>query len=180
MSKWSLELLFLKLEMLNSDLILFNLVTDIYQFLSVHSNQLQVFTSDVVVVLFHLSEGVFVVFHKLIDMLILSFFNLVNFNFHSKFEFFLKRFHLSFVVAYQLKSLHVEKLFQLLIGLVEFFLLIFDFTLVSGFLSNIGLLLLLLLSKHVSITFTVVDVLFTHDFLGVDGDFITVSLMTVL
>ena len=107
MGKWSLELLFLKLEMLDSDLILFNLVTDIYQFLSVHSNQLQVFTSDVVVVLFHFSEGVFVIFHKLIDMLILSFFNLVNFDFHSKFEFFLMRFHLSFIVAYQLKSLHV-------------------------------------------------------------------------
>jgi len=179
MSKWSLKLLFLELEMLDSNLILFDLVTDVNQLLSVHSDELQVFTGNIIVIFLHLSESVLVIFHELIDVLILSLLNLVNFYFHSKFEFFLESLHFSFIVSNERFSLKVEIFFEILVRLVELLLLILDFTLIGCFFSNVGLFLLFLLSKHVSVALTVVGVLFLHDFLRVDGNFVAVCLMSI-
>jgi hypothetical protein len=49
-------------------------------------NQFQIFTGDVVLVLFHLSESLFVVMHQLVNVFIFALLNFVDFDLHSQVE----------------------------------------------------------------------------------------------
>ena len=49
-------------------------------------NQFQIFTGDVVLVLLHLGESLFVVVHQLVDVFIFALLNFVDFDLHSQVE----------------------------------------------------------------------------------------------
>ena len=61
-------------------------------------NQFQIFTGDVVLVLFHLSESLFVVMHQLVNVFIFALLNFVDFDLHSQVELSLQLPQLLFVV----------------------------------------------------------------------------------
>ena len=61
-------------------------------------NQFQIFTGDVVLVLLHLSESLFVVVHQLVDVFIFALLNFVDFDLHSQVELSLQLPQLLFVV----------------------------------------------------------------------------------
>jgi hypothetical protein len=63
-----------------------------------HLNQFEVLSSDVIVVLLHFSESFLVIPHQVIDMLVLSLFDLVDFHLHPQLKLFLKVFQLLLVV----------------------------------------------------------------------------------
>jgi len=52
--------------------------------LAVLLNQFQIFTGDVVLVLFHLGESLFVVVHQLVNVFIFALLNFVDFHLHSQ------------------------------------------------------------------------------------------------
>ena len=76
--------------MLHSHLVVVDLVSNVNQLLLVHPDQLQVFGGDIVIISFHFSESFFVILHKIVDMLVLSFFDLMDFYLHSQLQLFLK------------------------------------------------------------------------------------------
>jgi hypothetical protein len=59
------------------------LILDVDALFFVHSNELKILPGDVIIIIFHLSKCFFMIDAKLIDMLILSFFNFMHFNFSS-------------------------------------------------------------------------------------------------
>jgi len=61
-------------------------------------NQFQIFTGDVVLVLLHLGESLFVVVHQLVDVFIFALLNFVDFDLHSQVELSLQLPQLLFVV----------------------------------------------------------------------------------
>jgi hypothetical protein len=61
-------------------------------------NQFQIFTGDVVLVLLHLSESLFVVVHQLVDVFIFALLDFVDFHLHSQVELSLQLPQLLFVV----------------------------------------------------------------------------------
>jgi hypothetical protein len=61
-------------------------------------NQFQIFTGDVVLVLLHLGESLFVVVHQLVDVFIFALLDLVDFHLHSQVELSLQLPQLLFVV----------------------------------------------------------------------------------
>jgi hypothetical protein len=61
-------------------------------------NQFQIFTGDVVLVLLHLGESLFVVVHQLVDVFIFALLNFVDFHLHSQVELSLQLPQLLFVV----------------------------------------------------------------------------------
>lgn len=71
----------LTLHFLNQNGILADLLLDLFQLLLVHLDQLQVLTRDVVVVLLHLAEGLLVVNHELVDVLVFALLDLVDLHF---------------------------------------------------------------------------------------------------
>jgi hypothetical protein len=66
---------------LNQNGVLANLFLDLFQLLLVHFDELQVFTRDIVVVLLHLTEGLLVVDHELVDVLVLALLDFVDLHF---------------------------------------------------------------------------------------------------
>jgi len=73
-----------------------------------HLYQLQVLTSDVVVVLLHLTESLLVVLHQVIDMLIFPFLNLMYFNFESEFKFFSQIIEFMFILLNEYFLLSIQ------------------------------------------------------------------------
>ena len=71
----------LTLHFLNQNGVLANLFLDLFQLLLVHFDELQVFTRDIVVVLLHLTEGLLVVDHELVDVLVLALLDFVDLHF---------------------------------------------------------------------------------------------------
>ena len=69
--------------MIYSNFILLCLILNINALFLVHSNELKILPGDVIVIVFHLSEGFFMVDAQLIDVLILSLFNLMHLNLSS-------------------------------------------------------------------------------------------------
>ena len=61
-------------------------------------NQFQIFTGDVVLVLLHLGESLFVVVHQLVDVFIFALLDFVDFDLHSQVELSLQLPQLLFVV----------------------------------------------------------------------------------
>jgi len=61
-------------------------------------NQFQIFTGDVVLVLLHLGESLFVVVHQLVDVFIFALLDFVDFHLHSQVELSLQLPQLLFVV----------------------------------------------------------------------------------
>jgi len=55
----------------------------ISEFLTVLFNQFEILAGNIVLVLLHLSESLFVVVHQFINVLIFALLNLMDFNFHS-------------------------------------------------------------------------------------------------
>lgn len=105
--KWDLKLDHSKLQMLNSYLILLNLITNIYELFLVHSDELQVLPGDVVVVLFHFLECLLVILHQVIDVLVLTFLNLMDLHLHAKFKLVFQLLELSLVVLDESESFKV-------------------------------------------------------------------------
>ena len=75
-----------------------------------HSNKVEVLSRDVVVVLFHLAESILVVLHQVVNVLVLTLFDLVNLNFGAKLEVPLERGKLNLILFNQRLFLHVEAL----------------------------------------------------------------------
>ena len=84
--------------MLNSYLILLDLVPEVYQLLLVNKDELQVLSCDVIIILFHLSKCILVVLHQVIDVLVLSLLNFMDFNFSSQFKLFFKGYQFMLVL----------------------------------------------------------------------------------
>lgn len=103
---------------------------------------------------------------KLIDVLILSLFNLMDFNLSSKFKFILQNLKFLVVFSDQINSLEVKTLFKIFVILVKLVYLLFDFTLVLMLFSRVVVFVLLLVFQHVLVVVGVVDPLFFHHFLG--------------
>jgi hypothetical protein len=70
--------------MVNGLLISFNLSSDINKLLLMHLDKLEVLPGDIVIVLFHLLEGLLMVTHQVIYVLVLSLLDLVNLDFESE------------------------------------------------------------------------------------------------
>ena len=85
-----------------------DLCLDFDEFLLVHADKLEVLTRDVVVVVFHFSERLLMVFQKLIDMLVLSFLDLVNLDLLSQIEFVIELNPLALILLDKLDSLLIE------------------------------------------------------------------------
>ena len=117
--KRSLELLHLFFKMLNRDFVLLNLTSNIDELLSVHSNELKILSGDIIVVLFHFLESQLMVHHQFVDMLVLSFFNLVNFNFHSQFELLSENFHFFLIFLNEHDSLLVKTTLEVLVVAIK-------------------------------------------------------------
>lgn len=60
-------------------------------------DDVEVFFGDVVVVLFHLAEGVLVIDHEVVDVLVLPLLDLVDFDFHAQVELSVQGAHLVLV-----------------------------------------------------------------------------------
>ena len=88
--------------MINRLLICLNLRSDINKLLLMHFDEFQVLLCDVIVVLLHLLESFLVVFHQVIDVLILTLFDLVHLHLHAEFKFLLQLVQLRLVVLDQL------------------------------------------------------------------------------
>jgi hypothetical protein len=76
---------------LHQDSILTYLFFDLGQLFFVNLDEFQVLPSDVVVVLLHFTEGLLVVGHQLVNVLILALLYFVNLDLHAEGEFFLKQ-----------------------------------------------------------------------------------------
>jgi len=113
--------------MLDSYLILLDLITNIDELLPVHPDEFQVLPGDVVVVLFHLLEGLLVVLHQVVDVLVLTLLNLMNLYFHSKFELVFELLQLSLIVLDEGKSLEIQTFFEIFLVLIELFVKVLDF-----------------------------------------------------
>ena len=88
--------------MINRLLICLNLRSDINKLLLMHFDEFQVLLCDVIVVLLHLLESFLVVFHQVIDVLILTLLDLVHLHLHAEFKFLLQLVRLRLVVLDQL------------------------------------------------------------------------------
>jgi len=71
----------------------------ISEFLTVLLNQFEILAGNIVLVLLHLSESLFVVVHQFINVLIFALLNLMNFNFHSQVQLSLQLPEFLFVVV---------------------------------------------------------------------------------
>lgn len=75
------------LKYLNLHLVSLGVFFDLRPLFSMALNEFQILAGDIVVVLFHLTEGSLVVLHEFIYVLVLALFNLMNLNLLAKFEF---------------------------------------------------------------------------------------------
>jgi len=71
----------------------------ISEFLTVLLNQFEILAGNIVLVLLHLSESLFVVVHQFINVLIFALLNLMNFDFHSQVQLSLQLPEFLFVVV---------------------------------------------------------------------------------
>jgi len=71
----------------------------ISEFLTVLFNQFEILAGNIVLVLLHLSESLFVVVHQFINVLIFALLNLMDFNFHSQVQLSLQLPEFLFVVV---------------------------------------------------------------------------------
>jgi len=62
-------------------------------------NQFEILAGNIVLVLLHLSESLFVVVHQFINVLIFALLNLMDFNFHSQVQLSLQLPEFLFVVV---------------------------------------------------------------------------------
>ena len=100
-------------------------------------------------------------------MLILSFFNFVNLNFHSKIQLFFKVLKLLLVALNQQNSLSIETLFQLLQIQIQILFSGFNLTLVLHVFPIIIIHILLFVLQHFFIFISVMLFLFIHYFLSI-------------
>jgi hypothetical protein len=89
----------MELQMLNGYLVLLNLVSNVDELLFVHPDELQVLLRNVVIVLLHFFEGFLVVLHKIVDVLVFTLLNLVDFDLHSELKLILKLLELCLIAG---------------------------------------------------------------------------------
>lgn len=105
-------------------------------------DKLKVLTGDVIKVLLHLSKGLLVVVHQLVDVLVFALFDLVDFDFHSEVELSLKTLQLKLVALDQRRLLEVELLLQVLDLGLEVGLLFLNLSNVGFLVNGVGFLAL--------------------------------------
>lgn len=70
----------------NEEFVTGDVLLDLLYLFFMHLDELNVLTSDVIVVLLHLTESVLVIEHELVDMLVLAFLDLMDFDLHAELE----------------------------------------------------------------------------------------------
>lgn len=119
-------------------------------------DQFEVLARDIVLILLHLGEGLLVVVHQFVNVFVLAFFNLVDFDFHPQVQLSLQLLQLDFVVLNEGLFLVVEVCLQVFDFLLQFVLFALDFSDVRLFIDNVLRLALTLVVKVVLFSFGVV------------------------
>lgn len=120
------------------------------------------------------------VFQQFIDVLIFSFFNFVDLDLLSQFQFFLELFILSFVSLNQVYSIFIKLAFQFRNFKIKVLLLSFDRSGVSDLVANVLILVLLFVFDHVLLIVSVVLLLLVHELGGLVSDLLLVVAVLVL
>ncbi len=104
-----------------------DVLLDLFYLLFMHLDQLDVLASDVIVVLLHLTESVLVVEHELVDVLVLAFLDLMDFNLHAELELITQFVELRLVARNQRLLLVLECALEHDVFALQFFFLLADF-----------------------------------------------------
>jgi len=166
--------------MLNFDSIELNLCLDFYELLLVHTDEFKVFPCNVVIIVLHFSEGLFVILQELIDVLILPFLNLMDFNFHSQVKLIVKFDHLTLVSLDQINSFFIKLPLELPNFEIKVFLFVFNMCGVTDLVSDILVLVFLLVLNHVLFVVGMVRFFFRHQCVGLNDDLFLVIAVLVL
>lgn len=104
-----------------------DVLLDLLYLLFMHLDQLDVLASDVIVVLLHLTESVLVVEHELVDVLVLAFLDLMDFDLHAELKLITQFVELRLVARNQRLLLVLECALEHDVFTLQFFFLLADF-----------------------------------------------------
>jgi len=143
-------------------------------------DNVEVLLRDIIVVLFHFTEGVLVVHHQIIDVLVLALFDLVDFDLHPQGELALQISHLGIILLDQGFLVLLELLLKdldVLLVLVGFGLNLADIGLIVPL---VILLPVLLAAAIIFLRHLVMVILVGHDFRALNFDIADVFLVLIL
>ena len=117
--------------MLNCYLILFSCLFYLKTFFFVHSNQFEILSGDVIVIILHFTKRLFMIESKFIDVLVLSFFNFVNFNLFLQLKICFQFLKFLWIILNQFYSLQIKGLLHVFQILTTFGCLWFNLALMA-------------------------------------------------
>ena len=160
--------------------VLLDLFADFSEADSVRANQLEVLSGDVVVVLLHFLECGLVSLHQVVDVLVLAFLDLVDFNLHPKVKLTPQFAQLLVVIVDQLFAQGIECV--ALGGQLLLAFLLADVNLVVRLLLGLMVVVLFLLLHlhHLEFALSVLLLLLEHDGVSVGLDLLLTVLVVVL
>ena len=162
-----LQLFILLLNLIHHLLILQNLHIDLIQLLLMYLDQMKILPGDVSIEILHIPEGLLMILHQIIYMLVLPLLNLMRLHLQPQLQLLLQLLQFLLILNNQTFLLQVQTLVYVLDIQVKFLIFLFDDVDMSVFNFFILLLQLLFILSQIFIVVAVHPLLLAHVLLSI-------------